>query len=52
MTNKVAFINDNDNDYHLDLQSNYVIIFKMIFIKSYLVKFYVERLYLFPLIAK
>ena len=33
MTNKVAFMNENDNDYHLDLQEDYTFFLK-VFLKK------------------
>ena len=33
MTNKVAFMNENDNDYHLDLQEDYLYFLK-VFLKK------------------
>ncbi len=34
MTNKVAFMNENDNDYHLDLQVKYIYILKVFYIED------------------
>ena len=52
MTNKVAFMNGNDNDYHLDLQ----LVFKKIYILSKAKAFSNMKLgsvfYLLPFIAK
>ena len=34
MTNKVAFMNENDNDSHLDLQVKYIYILKVFYIED------------------
>ena len=52
MTNKVAFMNENDNDYHLDLQvksKKNLIIFNYKYKRILKMK---DRVYLLPLIAK
>ena len=52
MTNKVAFINENDNDYHLDLQDKYAENIKKIFGQEIIeLKAWLNN-YLLPLIAK
>ena len=52
MTNKVAFINENDNDSHLDLQDKYAENIKKFFGQEIIQLKTVISSYLLPLIAK